>query len=100
VLPLQQPVGHDVASHTHWPAVLLHSWPELQAPHVAPPVPHELFDSDAYGSHVPVAPPLQQPFGHVLASHEQRPSVVSQTPFAQVAHAAPPTPHCAGDWEP
>jgi hypothetical protein len=43
--PLQQPPGHDVASHTHVPLALLHSWPEAQPPHAAPPVPQEVFDS-------------------------------------------------------
>ncbi len=48
VLPLQQPVGHEVASQTHWPAlapVLLHSCPEAHGPQAAPPVPHVVPDS-------------------------------------------------------
>jgi hypothetical protein len=89
VLPLQQPLGHEVASQTHWPVVLLHSWPLAQAAHVAPLVPQDGFDSEAYASHVPVVPPLQQPLGQVLASHEQTPVVVSHRPFAQDAQAAP-----------
>jgi hypothetical protein len=28
-VPLQQPFAHDVAVHTHWPA--LHAWPAAQA---------------------------------------------------------------------
>jgi hypothetical protein len=43
---------------------------------------------------VPVGPPLQQPFGHVVASHAHVPLVVSQRPFEQTAQAAPPVPHC------
>ena len=43
VLPLQQPFGHDAASHTHAP-LALHAWPEAQAPQVAPAVPQEPLD--------------------------------------------------------
>ncbi len=43
---------------------------------------------------MPVAPPLQQPFGQVVASHAQVPLLVSQRPCAQAAQAAPPVPHC------
>jgi hypothetical protein len=42
---------------------------------------------------------LQQPPGQVCASQEQVPLVVSQTPFAQEAQAAPPAPHCDADSE-
>ncbi len=72
MLPLQQPPGHDVASHTHWP-LPLHSWPVAHAAQVAPPVPHDALDSEPYGSQVPVLPPLQQPLGHDVASHTQTP---------------------------
>ena len=99
MLPLQQPLGHDAASQMHRPVVALHAWPEAHAPQVAPAVPHERVDSEAYGSQVPVAPPLQQPFGQVVASHAQRPVVPSQRPFAHGAHAAPPAPQSAGDWD-
>jgi hypothetical protein len=93
VLPLQQPFGHDVASHTHWPVLLPHSWPELHAAQLAPPVPHEPFDSDAYGTHVL---PLQQPFGQDVASHTQRPALVLHSwPEVHVVQLAPPTPHMA-----
>lgn len=47
-LPLQQPLGHEVASQTHWPAlapVLLHSCPEAHGPQAAPPVPQVALDS-------------------------------------------------------
>ena len=46
VLPLQQPIAHDVASQTHWPVALLHSWPVEQGEHAAPPVPQDEPDSD------------------------------------------------------
>jgi hypothetical protein len=42
---------------------------------------------------------LQQPSGHVVASHVQLPLVVSQTPLPHAPHAAPPVPHCAPDCE-
>jgi hypothetical protein len=41
VLPLQQPFGHEVASHTHAPA-LEQRCPLVQAPQAAPPLPHVL----------------------------------------------------------
>lgn len=47
MLPLQQPLGHEVASHTHLPVVVLHSWPPAHAPHDAPPVPQDAVDSEA-----------------------------------------------------
>jgi len=99
VVPLQHPVGHELASQTHCPVVVLHSWPDAQAPQVAPPVPQEAVVSEAYASHVPVVPPLQQPVGQVLALHWQRPLVVSQRPFPHAAHVAPPWPHCEADSE-
>jgi hypothetical protein len=45
VFPLQQPPGHELASQTHAP-LPLHAWPVPQEPHAAPPVPHEVLDSD------------------------------------------------------
>jgi hypothetical protein len=47
VLPLQQPLGHEVASHTQTPVVVLHSWPWSQGEHAAPAVPHDVVDSPA-----------------------------------------------------
>jgi len=70
-----------------------------QAAHVAAPVPHELNDWLAYTSHVPV-PPLQQPFGHVFASHAHSPLVVSHRLFAHGAHAVPPVPQTEEDCDP
>jgi hypothetical protein len=60
---------------------------------MAPPVPHEVVDCDAYTSHVPATPPLQQPCGHVAASHEHSPLVVSHSWFAHSPQAAPAAPH-------
>ncbi len=94
MLPLQQPLGHDFASQTHRPVVVSHSWPLPHAAHAAPADPQEVLLSDAYASHVPVAPPLQQPLGHVSASQAQVPVLVSHSPLVQAEHAAPPVPHC------
>ena len=47
---------------------------------------------------MPPVPPLQQPFGHVLASQTQTPLIVSQSPLGHAAHVAPPLPHSERDW--
>jgi hypothetical protein len=91
-LPLQQPLGHEVASQTHCPVALLHSWPDGHAEHVAPLEPQEVLDSPESGWH---APPLQQP------AHAPPPQL--HTPLEQVSpvphalHAAPPVPHWPDD---
>jgi len=94
---MQQPPAHEVASQTHWPVLLSHSWSDGHTMQLAPALPHEPSDSAAYASHVPLVPPLQQPFGHVVESHEHIPELVSHSPFAQDAHAAPPAPHWDAD---
>ena len=76
----QRPVGPQVPEHVA---------------QVAAPVPQDAFVWLVYASHVPLVPPLQQPVGHVLASQEQVPLVVSQTPFEHIEHVAPPLPHPA-----
>jgi hypothetical protein len=90
-LPLQQPLGHDVASHTHWPLLLLHSWPEPQAPQAAPAVPQEPLDSAEYASHTPLE--VQQPAGHEVASQTHWPLALHSWPAGHAAHARPPLPH-------
>jgi hypothetical protein len=42
----QQPFAHELASHTHWPLLRLHSWPEAHDEQVAPPVPHDAGDCE------------------------------------------------------
>ncbi len=91
---LQQPCGHDDASHTQLP-VALHSVPLPQALHAAPPVPHEVLLSLAYVSQVPL---LQQPL-HIEPPQVHCP-VTQADPLAHAAHAAPPVPHSDVDWEP
>jgi hypothetical protein len=91
--PLQQPVGHEVASQTHWPVALLHSWPVGHGAHVAPLEPHDAFDSPDSGSHVlPLQQPAHAPPPQLHAPFEH----VSPVPHA--LHAAPPVPHCPDDW--
>ncbi len=92
VLPSQQPCGHEVESHTHWPVDLLHSVPDGQLAHVAPLWPHDPLDSEAYASHVPVAPPLQQPLGQEFPSHTQCPVESHSLPDPQAAQATPAAP--------
>lgn len=86
VVPLQQP-PHDVPSHTHapptqcWPAPHASPLPQRHAPplqvsartgshaaHDAPAVPHAL----VVGTALQLVP-AQQPVGHEVASHTQRP---------------------------
>jgi hypothetical protein len=90
---VQQPFAHEDAVHTHWPALLQVSplLPAVQSLHAAPPVPHDGPDCDAYASHVPDM--VQQPVGHVVASHVQVPLVVSHSPLEHDEHVAPAVPH-------
>jgi hypothetical protein len=73
---------------------LLHSCPDGQAAHSAPPAPHDALDSLASTSHEPL---LQQPL------HEPPPQL--QTPLEhacpeeQALHEAPAVPHTEVDWD-
>jgi hypothetical protein len=91
VLPLQHPAGQETASQTHWPVVMLHSCPAAHVPHAAPPVPHELADSDAYCWHAPAA--VQQPLGHEVESQTHAPVPSHSRPDTHALHAAPALPH-------
>jgi hypothetical protein len=96
VPPLQHPVGHEVASHTHAPVVVSHSCPDEHAAHIAPLVPQALLDCDPRTTHAP--PAVQQPPEHVLALHTQWPVLVSHSvPEGHAAHSVPPAPHDAVD---
>ena len=90
--PLQQPFGHDVASHTHWP-VELHSVPDGHAAHATPELPQELMFSWAYASHVPL---LQQP-AHAVPPQLQLPLVHVEV-AEQLPQLTPPVPHELIDW--
>jgi hypothetical protein len=64
VPPAQQPLAQVVASHAHVPLVVS----QLPCAHIAqaaPPVPHWVVDSEAYGTHVPVG--VQQPLAQDVA---------------------------------
>ncbi len=60
-------------------------------------MPHDVLDCPEYTSHAPAA--VQQPLGQEPLLQPQLPLVVSQTPFAQGAHAAPAEPHWEDDCE-
>lgn len=94
VLPLQQPAGQDAASHTHCPVVRLHSWPVAHAPQVAPPAPHDVFDSlESASQDPPVQQPAQDEPPHVHAPIEH------ESPLPHTLHAAPAVPHWLPDCE-
>jgi hypothetical protein len=83
VPPLQQPVGQEVASHTHAPAAL-HDWLVAQALHAAPPTPQVAL-ADVWQ-----APLLSQhPLGQDVASQTQLPCAPHSW-FAPQAVQAPP----------
>jgi hypothetical protein len=89
----QHPAGHEVPSQTHAPVAVSQSWSAGQAAQALPPVPHDMTDSDAYGSQVPPSA-SQHPLGHVSALHSHLPLVVSQPlPAGQALHSAPAAPH-------
>ncbi len=73
---MQQPFGHVVGSQPHDPVFVSHAWPDGHALHAAPPVPHWPFDWSTSGTHVF---PLQQPFGHEVASQPHVPFVLLQS---------------------
>jgi hypothetical protein len=91
VVPLQQPLGHDVGSHTH--ALPLQRCPVAHAMQTPPPVPHAA-DVSAVTQ---LVPPLQQPFGHDVASHAHPPCVLHSCPVVHPTHAPPPRPQVALD---
>ena len=97
---VQHPLAHDDGVQTHWPAPLhvRPLLPAVQSTQATPPVPHEVPVCEAYFSHVP--PLAQQPVGHVVASHEQVPLVVSHSPLEHAEHVAPAVPHDAADCDP
>lgn len=69
----------------------------MQAAQVAPPVPHEPFDSEPNVSHVPLA--VQQPLGHEVALQRHLP-LMHACPVAHPAQTAPPVPHDVPDCDP
>jgi hypothetical protein len=83
---------------TQRPLLVSQRWLAEQAAHVAPAMPHWLFDWLPYATHVV---PLQQPFGHDVALQTHAPALEQVVPLGQAAHAPPLMPHvCAdpGEW--
>ena len=96
VVPLQQPPGHEVGSHTQAPVALSHSCPAAHATHAAPGTPHALFVCIPGVTHEPLA--VQHPPSHELALHTHWPLLVSHSwPAPHAAHSVPPAPHDAFD---
>jgi hypothetical protein len=95
-LPLQQPLGHEVASQTHLPVLALHSWPDPQAAQATPALPQLALTS------VVMQLPLgsQQPLGHEVASQTHLPWELHSWLAGHVAHVAPLDPHAALDVPP
>ncbi len=89
---MQQPIGHEVALHTHRPFVL-HVCPDGQATHATPLLPQDELDSFDGLLHVV---PAQQP-PHAMKKHEHAP-LLQLSCVAHAPHAAPPVPHSAFDW--
>ena len=85
-LPLQHPVGHEVASHTHLPVIVSHSCPVPHALQAAPPVPHDVFVSEA---NISQTLPLQHPRGQVDALQLPLPTSGTFTSFPPPPSAGP-----------
>jgi hypothetical protein len=91
VVPLQQPLGQDVALHTHDP-VELHACPVAQGWQAAPPTP-QVMVFDVW--HMPLL--SQHPLGHDFASQTHRPWALHSWLVPQGRQATPPSPHCVFD---
>lgn len=89
MLPLQQPLGHELALQPHVP--LPHASPFGHEPHAAPPVPQEVLDCEEYASQVPVD--VQQPIGQEALLHTQLPLALHTWPVGHAAQVAPLLPH-------
>lgn len=107
VTPSQQPLGHEVASHTQLPprhrcpAAHAGPVPHAQAPptqasantgsqamQAAPAVPHATEEGSLH------IEPEQQPVGHPAAQVSQTPP--TQSPPPQLSQLPPPAPHALG----
>jgi hypothetical protein len=89
VLPLQQPFGHRLASHSFMQPCSKQCCDGLQVTQAVPPSPH-------WASVVPDSQlvPLQQPPGHQYASHDATHCLFVQSwPSPQLAQAEPLLPH-------
>jgi hypothetical protein len=90
VVPLQQPLRHDVASHTH--ALPLQRCPVTHPVQGAAPVPHAENVSAVTQLLVLV---LQHPAAQTFESQTHAPPLHSCVPGVHALHAVPPTPHVA-----
>lgn len=104
-LPAQHPLGHDIASQMHapamqrWPLAHIGPPPQVHAPPVHPsaPRPHETHETPPSPHAMRVGGathvvPEQQPLGHEVALHAVH-TPPAQIPVGQLVHAAPPVPH-------
>ena len=87
-LPLQQPLGQDVALQTQAPE-LLHCWPLAQPLHATPPTP-QVVVLEVW--HLPAL--SQQPLGQEVASQMHIPWVLHDWFAPQGAQAPPFAPQC------
>jgi hypothetical protein len=90
---VQQPIGHEVALHTHCPDVVSHVCPDEQPTHATPLLPQDEIDSFASLSQLE---PVQQP-PHPMKAHEHVP-LLQLSCVAHAPHTAPPVPHSEFDW--
>jgi hypothetical protein len=108
--PAQQPLGHELASHTQWPprqcwpAPQAGPAPQTQAPeaeqpsarfashptHATPPLPQVVSEGTLHVA------PEQQPFGQLMALHPLQAPELHICPAGQVSQRPPPVPHEAG----
>jgi hypothetical protein len=88
VLPLQHPLGHDVALHTHAPCAL-HCWPVVHPTHAPPETPQALLDDV---THVPLE---QQPLQLVPPQVHAPP--LHDWPDVHSPQASPADPHADVD---
>jgi hypothetical protein len=88
---LQHPFGHEAAVHVQVPPAL-HTCPDAQFTHAAPPVPHVALPSVW---HWPLE--SQQPDGHEAASQTHLPWALHSCLAAQAEHVPPPRPHAVLD---
>jgi hypothetical protein len=109
VAPLQQPLVHEVESHTHAPPThFCPAWHGAPAPHLQVPPLHV---SESFGSHATQAAPLppqapsdgdvqvfpaQQPLAQLTLQPVQLPPAHA-SPALQVEHAEPPAPHALAE---
>jgi hypothetical protein len=94
VLPEQQPLGHDVASHTHTPP--LQRWPTAHiapAPHAHAPALQRSARTVSHATHAPPAVPHAAVLGVLHVDPEQHPPAQSAVHSGQVPLTHAPAAH-------